>query len=73
MKNSFKFLHIFHINNEVSKIYRPLINDAIEEDFQEPKDLSHLDYKYLKSYEGPLAKSPIKEEDLDLENEKLLN
>ncbi len=53
---------------------RPLINDAIEEDFQEPKDLSHLDYKYLKSFEGPLAKSPIRDETAnnDIESDNLL-
>ena len=40
----------------VSSRFRPLSNDAIEEDADEPKEASHLDYKYLKSYEGPLTK-----------------
>ena len=31
-----------------------------------------MDYKYLKSYEGPLAKSPSKDDDGDLDNEKLI-
>ena len=35
---------------------RPLTNDAIDEDADEPKEASHLDYKYIKSYEGPLTK-----------------
>jgi len=33
-----------------------LTNDAIEDDAEDPKEASHLDYKYLKSYEGPLSK-----------------
>jgi hypothetical protein len=37
-----------------------LTNDAIEDDAEDPKEASHLDYKYLKSYEGPLTKVPIK-------------
>ena len=51
--------------------YRPLTNLAIEEDADEPKIPSHLDYKYIKSYEGPMTKpnqkannmGVIKEED----------
>jgi hypothetical protein len=27
------------------------------DDAEEPKEQSHLDYKYLKSYEGPMIKS----------------
>lgn len=41
---------------KMSHIDRPLTNDAIEEDADEPKEVSHLDYKYLKSYEGPMTK-----------------
>jgi hypothetical protein len=37
-------------------IFRPLTNEAIEEDAEEPKEVAHLDYKYLRSYEGPLTK-----------------
>ena len=40
----------------LTSCFRPLSNDAIEEDADEPKEASHLDYKYLKSYEGPLTK-----------------
>jgi hypothetical protein len=36
--------------------YSPLTNFGIEEDTEEPKEAAHLDYKYLKSTEGPLAK-----------------
>lgn len=52
--------------NKLSKLYftcnlnRPLTNDAIEDDAEDPKEASHLDYKYLKSFEGPLTKQPIK-------------
>jgi hypothetical protein len=35
---------------------RPLTNEAIEDDAEEPKEAQHLDYKYIKSYEGPLTK-----------------
>jgi hypothetical protein len=35
--------------------FRPLTNVAIEEDCEEPKEASHLDYRYLRSYEGPLS------------------
>lgn len=28
---------------------------GIEEDEEDPKEPAHLDYKYLKSYVGPLA------------------
>lgn len=34
-----------------------MTNDAIEDDAEDPKEAAHLDYKYLKSYEGPMAKS----------------
>jgi hypothetical protein len=37
-------------------IFSPLTNYGIEEDAEDPKEAAHLDYKYLKSYEGPLAK-----------------
>jgi hypothetical protein len=37
-------------------LFRPLTNDAIEDDAEDPKEASHLDYKYLKSFEGPLTK-----------------
>ena len=32
-----------------------MTNFGIEEDSGDPKEPAHLDYKYLKSYEGPLA------------------
>jgi hypothetical protein len=38
---------------------RPLTNDAIEEDAEEPKEASHLDYRYLRSYEGPMVKGAV--------------
>jgi len=31
-----------------------LINNGIEKDSEYPEEPAHLDYKYLKSYEGPL-------------------
>lgn len=40
-------------------IFSPLTNYGIEEDIEEPKEAAHLDYKYLKSYEGPLAKPVV--------------
>ena len=49
--NPHKFYQISH-----SFIFSPLTNFGIEEDQDEPKEAAHLDYKYLKSYEGPLAK-----------------
>ncbi len=36
-------------------VFSPLTNFGIEEDQDDPKEAAHLDYKYLKSYEGPLA------------------
>jgi hypothetical protein len=36
--------------------FRPLTNLGIEEDAVDPKEAPHLDYKYLKSYEGPMAR-----------------
>jgi hypothetical protein len=33
-----------------------LTNEAIEEDAEEPKEAQHMDYKYIKSYEGPMTK-----------------
>lgn len=52
--------------------FRPLTNDAIEEDAEEPKEASHLDYKYLKSYEGPLTKIPKNRNQNSEEKQKLL-
>ena len=37
--------------------YRPLTNIGIEEDQDDPKEPAHLDYKYIKSFAGPLAKT----------------
>jgi hypothetical protein len=37
------------------KVYRQLINYGILEDISEPKEAAHLDYKYLKTFEGPLT------------------
>ena len=55
-------------------IYRPLTNYGIEEDAEDPKEVAHLDYKYLKSYEGPLAKPVEKSHkgESEIEKEKLL-
>lgn len=39
-------------------VCRPLTNEAIEEDGEEPKEAQHMDYKYIKSYEGPLTQQP---------------
>jgi len=36
---------------------RPLTNDVIEEDEEEPKEPGHLDLKYIKSREGPLVRN----------------
>ena len=33
------------------------MNQGIEEDYVNPKEQSHLEYKYLKSYAGPLTRS----------------
>lgn len=52
---------------------RPLTNYGIEEDADDPKEPAHLDYKYLKSYVGPLSVSErkmIKEN--DQEKQKLM-
>jgi hypothetical protein len=54
-----------------------LTNEAIEEDAEKPKEAQHLDYKYIKSYEGPLTqsqyprnrKSPIRIQGANVENE----
>ena len=35
---------------------RPFTNIGIEEDADDPKEPAHLDYKYIKSYAGPLAR-----------------
>ena len=43
---------------------RPLTNYGIEEDQEDPKEPAHLDYKYLKSYVGPLSLK-MKNEDID--------
>ena len=57
------------------KVYRQLINYGILEDISEPKEAAHLDYKYLKTFEGPLTQqlcgSMIKEN--EAESEKLLS
>ena len=42
--------HIF-----ITIIYRPLTNYGMEEDADDPKEAAHLDYKYLKSFVGPLT------------------
>jgi hypothetical protein len=34
---------------------RPLTNHGIEEDQDDPKEPAHLDYKYLKSFVGPMS------------------
>ena len=36
-------------------MFRPLTNYGIEEDADDPKEPAHLDYKYLRSYVGPLS------------------
>lgn len=51
-----------------------MTNYGIEEDAEDPKEQAHLDYKYLKTYEGPLAK-PIERSskgESDAEKEKLM-
>lgn len=52
----------------------PLTNFGIEEDQDDPKEAAHLDYKYLKSYEGPLAKPTTQSNkgESDMEREKLV-
>lgn len=42
-------------NNTNNIIYRPLTNNGIEEDSEDPKEAAHLDYKYLRTYTGPLS------------------
>jgi hypothetical protein len=42
------------MSNIYSLYFRPLTNDGIEEDADDPKEPGHLDYKYLKSNIGPL-------------------
>jgi hypothetical protein len=55
-------------------LFSPLTNFGIEEDQDDPKEAAHLDYKYLKSYEGPLAKPSTQSNkaESDLEKEKLV-
>lgn len=52
--------------------YSPLTNYGIEEDADDPKEQAHLDYKYLRSFEGPLAKPSSQKAESDHEKEKLL-
>jgi hypothetical protein len=50
-----------------------LTNYGIEEDADDPKEQAHLDYKYLRSFEGPLAKpSSSHKGESDNEKEKLV-
>lgn len=35
-----------------------MTNYGIEEDAEDPKEPAHLDYKYIKSFAGPLAATP---------------
>jgi hypothetical protein len=59
--------------------YRPLTNFGIEEDIEEPKEQAHLDYRYIKSYEGPMTKPQARGgagkgimKENELENQSLL-
>jgi len=48
------------------------MNEGIEDDIDDPKEAAHHDYKYLRSFEGPMARSENKANGEDREKEKLL-
>lgn len=62
------------LNTIIQTPFSPLTNFGIEEDQDDPKEAAHLDYKYLKSYEGPLAKPATQSNkaESDAEREKLI-